>query len=173
MSWLVRTTLYLGISGAIYYLYYRWQFTYTYADYKDYLTSLSSISGMVFTIMGIWIAFLYPNAISRIANPEKLVAKDFTESKSDSKRLESIVGAIMTSAIVAVLASIIMFAKTVLISSNFYAVHELHFRATAISTAVFLTLIQLESVFHVVLSNVMFINDLHFKRQSRQADEEL
>lgn len=79
----------------------------------------------------------------------------------------------MTSAVVAVLASIIMFAKTVLVSTNFYATYELHFRAAAISTAVFLTLIQLESVFHVVLSNVMFINDLHFKRQGRQADEEL
>lgn len=173
MSWLLRTMVYLGISAAVHYLYFRFQFTYAYADYRDYITSLSGISGMVFTIMGIWIAFLYPNAISRIANPEKLVSKDFTESKSEAKRLESIVGAIMTSAIVAVLASIIILAKTVLVSTSIYVTHEIHFRAAAISLATFLTLIQLESVFHVVLSNIMFINDLHFKRQNRQADEEL
>ena len=37
---------------------------YKYDDYKDFINILINISGMIFTIMGIWIAFLYPNALS-------------------------------------------------------------------------------------------------------------
>lgn len=173
MSWIVRVLLYSCISIVAYYVYVRWQPRFSYSDYKDYLTSLSGISGLVFTIMGIWIAFLYPNAISRIADPNKLIAKDFTESKSDAKRLESIVGAIMTSAIVAVLVLLITLTKTLLGSTSIYTEFHTNLRAIAIAAAIFLTLIQLESVFHVVISNVMFINDLHFKRQNRQSDEDL
>jgi len=145
---------------------------YKYEDFKDYLTLLSGVSGMVFTIMGIWIAFLYPNAISRIVDPETIVAADFSESQSDSKRLESIVGAIFASAVVMVVALLITLFKILLFLSSFYISHRLQIKAGALGLLVLLTLIQLESVFRVVLSNVMFINDLHYKRQARQADEE-
>jgi len=128
---------------------------------------------MVFTIMGIWIAFLYPNAMSRIVNPDKLVTKDFSEAKFDAKRLESIVGAVMTSAIVMIVALLITLAKIILLMTPIYIEHRLQFKAAALSALIFITFAQLESVVYVVLSNVMFINDLHFKRQTRQADIEL
>lgn len=168
-----RTLLYAGISVSVYMLYSRWNIDYKYEDFKDYVSLISGISGMVFTIMGIWIAFLYPNAMNRIVNPSKLVAKDFSESKSEAKRLESIVGAVMTSAIVAIGALVITLLKVLLFLTPIYMEYRLHIKSAAISFLIFLTLIQLESVLHVVLSNVMFINDLHFKRQTRQAEEDV
>lgn len=128
---------------------------------------------MVFTIMGIWIAFLYPNAMNRIVSPNKLIAKDFSESQSDSKRLESIVGAIMTSALVMITALLITLAKIVIFVTPIYVDYRFEFKSAALAAVIFITLAQLESVFRVVLSNIMFINDLHFKRQVRKSDEEL
>jgi len=168
-----RIILYLLLSGCCFIAATRWNHDYKYEDYKDYLTLITTASGMVFTIMGIWIAFLYPNAMSRIVSPEKLIAKDFSESRSDAKRLESIVGAVMSSALVMISALLITLAKIILLSTPIYINHHLQFKAAALSALIFITLIQLESVFHVVISNVMFINDLHFKRQTRQAEEEL
>lgn len=170
---LYRVILYLTISAACYFTSVKWSHDFKYEDYKDYLTLISGVSGMVFTIMGIWIAFLYPNAMNRILNSEKLVAKDFSASKSDAKRLESIVGAVMTSALVMISALLISLAKIILLMTPIYLEHRLQFKAAALSALIFITLSQLESVIYVVVSNVMFINDLHFKRQTRQADEEL
>lgn len=168
-----RLIVYFFISVGIYFGAVRWLHGYQYADYKDYLGLLTGISGMVFTIMGIWIAFLYPNAMNRIVNPEKLVAKDFSESKSDAKRLESIVGAVMASAIVMMTIMLITLFKIFIQMTPLYLSYKEEIKSAALSMAIFITFVQLESVMNVVISNVMFINDLHFKRQARQSDEEL
>lgn len=168
-----RLIVYLLISVATYFASVVWSHEYKYEDYKDYLTLISGVSGMVFTIMGIWIAFLYPNAMSRVVSPGKLIAKDFSESKSDAKRLESIVGAVVASALVMMMALLVTLAKIIFLMTPVYVEYKLEFKSAALSVLVFITLAQLESVVYVVLSNVMFINDLHFKRQVRQADEEL
>jgi hypothetical protein len=165
--------LYLLICVGCYFASWKWLNTYQYADYKDYLNLISAVSGMVFTIMGIWIAFLYPNAMSRIINSKKLIAADFSESQSDSKRLESIVGAVMTSALVMLGVLLITLAKIIIQMMPFYMEYRIEFKAIALSTLIFITFLQLEAVINVVLSNVMFINDLHFKRQARQSDEEM
>jgi hypothetical protein len=170
---IVRLIVYFVISLAVYRASFYWSHEYRYDDYRDYFSLMSGVSGMVFTIMGIWIAFLYPNAMSRIVSPEKLVAKDFSDSQSDAKRLESIVGAVMASALVMMMVLLVTLAKIVLITTPLYIDYRLEFKSAALSVLVFITLVQLESVVYVVLSNVMFINDLHFKRRDRQADEEL
>lgn len=168
-----RILVYVILSLAFFFSWSNFSLDYKYEDYKDYLTLISGVSGMVFTIMGIWIAFLYPNAMSRIVNPDKLVAADFSESRSDAKRLESIVGAVMSSALVMLSALLITLAKTVLLMTPVYAEYRMQFKSGALALLIFITLLQLESVVHVVISNVMFINDLHFKRQSRESDDAL
>lgn len=63
---------------------------YVYNDFANYCTLLVSVSGMVFTIMGIWLAFLYPNALQRIVNPKTIETVDFTEQLEDTRRLEGL-----------------------------------------------------------------------------------
>lgn len=167
-----RVLGYLTVALATGYASFERRLDFRYEDFRDFLTFLSAVSGMVFTIMGIWIAFLYPNAISRIISPEKLVAADFSESGSDAKRLEKIVGAIISSSLVMVAALLLILFKILLSKTDLYTKNTLPFKSTAISAAVFMTLIQLESIVHVVISNVMFINDLHTKRQNRKSEEE-
>lgn len=50
---------------------------------------------MIFTIMGIWIAYVYPNAVLRIVQPSKVVA---VFAEEDIKRVRMLVGVVILSA---------------------------------------------------------------------------
>jgi len=168
-----RYIVYIAISAGVYWVGNSLPINYKYDDYKDFLTLISGISGMVFTIMGIWIAFLYPNALSRLVNPSKILTVDFSESLADTKRLENIVAAILKSALVMISALLITMAKIFLFLSPFYAEYRLDIKSSALAFLVFITIMQIEAVVSVVISNVMFINELHWKRQDRKAEAEM
>lgn len=168
-----RVGIYLLFGGAVFWASQYFAVKFKYEDFKDYITLLSGVSGGVFTIMGIWIAFLYPNALSRLVNPEKVVTADFSESLADTKRLENIVGAILKSAVVMTAALLITIAKVFLFLSPFYVENSLVIKNFALAVLAIISVMQIEAVFSVMLSNVMFVNDLHRKRLDRKADEEL
>lgn len=152
------------------FLYFKLNINVVYTDYKEFIIVLLRISTMVFTLMGIWIAFLYPNALKRIVNPSVIENVDFSASLSETKRLESIVGSVLKSALVVISIMFIFLAKLLLSNSSLYIDLQVYFESVAVAIAIVLSWVQLESVFHVVKSNVMFINDLHKKREDREAD---
>lgn len=147
--------------------------SYRYDDFKDYSGLLSGISGMVFTIMGIWIAFIYPNALSRLVNQEKIATADFSETLSDTKRLEAIVAAVLKSAIVAVGLLFMLLAKIFLWRTDFYSNNILVVKSCALAFLMLGTVIQIEAIASVIVANVMFINDLHRKRQDRKVEADM
>ncbi|MDN3486565.1 hypothetical protein QL989_14575 [Pseudoalteromonas sp. APC 3224] len=155
------------------FLYLKCNLNISYGSYKDFLLVLLNVSSMVFTLMGIWIAFLYPNALKRIVNPKVVENVDFSESLSETRRLESIVGSVLKSAMVVVSIVAIFLMKLLVPSFSAYANNIQIFEAIAVALVLVLTLLQLESVFHVVKSNVMFINDLHRKREDKEADHDV
>ncbi|MHA7923700.1 MAG: hypothetical protein ACX936_00775 [Marinobacter sp.] len=123
--------------------------------------------------MGIWIAFLYPNALQRLVNPDKVENADFSETLGETKRLEGLVGSVLKSAFVLSMILSFFMAKLVFSGLDFY--DEVVFDLKKISLSFFLVLsvLQLESVFYVVYSNVMFVNELHQKREDREADADV
>ena len=127
---------------------------------------------MVFTIMGIWIAFLYPNALSRIIDP-KITTVDFSESLQETKRLEALVSSVLKSAFVIILLMLIYLGKVLLFKTNYYLVHASLIKDLVLSTTVLLSYMQCEAVFYVMYSNIMFLNDLHNKREDRKADSDI
>lgn len=66
-----------------------------------------------FTIMGIWLAFLYPNALQRIVNPKTIETVDFTEQLEDTRRLEAIVGSVLKSSFVMITLLVVYLVKLV------------------------------------------------------------
>ena len=76
---MAKIILYIFISIFSYFFVSKLSISYSFEDYKEYSSVLINVSSMVFTIMGIWIAFLYPNALSRIIDP-KITTVDFSES---------------------------------------------------------------------------------------------
>lgn len=155
-------------SLAIGILSYSFKLDISYTDYKDYCTILLAVSGMVFTIMGIWIAFVYPNAIKRLQDPDKIKIADFTKTLEDTRRLESIVGSVLESATVATGITLVFFAKLMLSGTSIYKGSHLIFESSGIAFIVFLTLVQSSAIFGVIWSNYLFIADLHTRRETQE-----
>lgn len=170
---ILRASSYALLFAILAFLYKHFNVDFAITDFKNFTDALLAVSGMVFTLMGIWIAFLYPNALSRIIDPKKIETVDFSKSLSETRRLESIVGSVLKSGIAVVIVLFIFLTKVILSRLPFYAAHILIFKSIALSTVTVLSFLQLEAVLSVVLANIMFINDLHRRREERQADDDL
>lgn len=147
--------------------------TFTYSDFKDYCSTLLAISGMVFTIMGIWIAFVYPNAIKRLQDPDKIKIADFTATMQDTRRLESIVGSIMESGAVAISITLIYLLKLILSGLPIFLEYREAIKAIAAGFVIFLTLVQCSAVFSVIYANYLFIDDLHTRREAQERNADI
>lgn len=169
---MAKIILYIFISIFSYFFVSKLSISYSFEDYKEYSSVLINVSSMVFTIMGIWIAFLYPNALSRIIDP-KITTVDFSESLQETKRLEALVSSVLKSAFVIILLMLIYLGKVLLFKTNYYLVHASLIKDLVLSTTVLLSYMQCEAVFYVMYSNIMFLNDLHNKREDRKADSDI
>src|SRR5690554_3319950 len=111
MRSLILMTLIAIMSGL---MVSHFQINVSFSDIKDYCSVLILVSGMIFTIMGIWIAFIYPNAIKKLSDPTKIEIADFSDTLNDTRRLESIVDSIMASGFVAIVIALMLFLKIIL-----------------------------------------------------------
>lgn len=72
-------------------------FNIEFQYYTGLIGVVVGVSGAIFTIMGIWIANIYPVLTISLKEP-KVLARDFSPGKEDSRKLQSIVGVICMSA---------------------------------------------------------------------------
>lgn len=126
-----------------------------------------SISGMIFTIMGVWIAFIYPNAILRLKS-NKLEPADFTENQEEKERLGRIVGAIVQSSLVAIAILVANLASAV-IENPHQQTETPAIAAIIISAAI----LQVEGIIQVIRSNIDFLSDLHSKSSRKKTEQQL
>ena len=155
------------------YLIHRFSLDYHAHDFAQYTSILISVSSMVFTIMGIWIAFLYPNALSRIVDPTRKASEDFSESLHETKRLESIVLSILKSAVVVLGIMLIYLSKVLLSNTVFYVNYLQLVKTAALAWLILLSWLQVEAVCQVGYANIMFLNDLHNKREEAEVDRRI
>lgn len=165
---ILRVALYGVIFAATFFLVLRAGIQYSHVELKSYLDSLVNASAMVFTIMGIWIAFLYPNALSRLVDPKKVKTADFSDTLVETRRLEAIVGSVLKSGIVVLIALSISIGKILFSTTGFYIANYAVIKLAVLALVVTMTYVQAEAIIRVLLSNVMFLNDLHRKREERQ-----
>ncbi|AIS15060.1 hypothetical protein JM49_26305 [Pseudomonas chlororaphis subsp. aurantiaca] len=151
---------------------YAYGLKFSYSDIKDYGSSLFALSGMIFTIMGIWIAFIYPNALLRLQAPSKIKNADFSQTLEDTKRLQSIVGCVLKSVFVASVLCVIFLLKIIISSIPFYKEYSQIIKAGVMGVIVFLTILQGSAVASVMYANFMFVEDLHSKREKKEGDND-
>lgn len=168
-----RLSLYFLCSFGVYALFFYGALNVNYQGYRDVLNSLLAVSAMMFTIMGIWIAFLYPNALRRISDPEKIEVADFSDTVSETRRLEGLVASVLASLFIASFIVVIFFLKAALYNSEFYLSFKVYFKSGAASVLSLLVMVQFEAVAYIAYSNVAFINELHGKRQDREMDRDI
>ncbi|WP_143146002.1 hypothetical protein [Vibrio vulnificus] len=130
------------------------------------------VSTMVFTLMAIWIAYLYPDALDKIRDQEKLEIADFSEAKSKLKRLEFIVASVLKSASVSIVIIAIYLGKALFESISYvFVIKEAGYLLAP--TMITLFWLQSEAIFSVMKANVTFINELHTRKEHKEEDEDI
>ncbi len=142
----------------------------TLSDLNNLIGTLQNVSAAVFTLAGIWVAYSYPEAISRFTNPEKF---SLIKGIEQTNRIRSLVLTIFTSAFV--LVGIVLF--------NLISPYAQHFskdlscyliiRTSGIATINYLALIQLQAIIRIMSNNMEFIYSLMKVKAENEAHDDL
>ena len=163
---------------------------YNYAAVKDVLSTLQNISAMIFTIAGIWLAYIYPKAISAIVKPStfskgnrsesedseivfespevKLTPEEKSSIDKDINRISMIVETILTSAFVILVIIHINVFKPLI--ANIDVIKENITVMNKLGCFISLTLVYLQviSLLTITTSNVIFLNDIHNEKNKKE-----
>ncbi|MUK79014.1 hypothetical protein GNP84_19230 [Aliivibrio fischeri] len=143
--------------------------TLAISDLSPILNTLQNISAAVFTLAGIWIAYSYPEAISAYTNPDKVILA----SGDETKRIENLVLIILTSAFVII--GILAFNMSVVLIQplDYVQEHKFIFKLLAVTSVVYLAVIQVIAILTVMFTNIQFVNELHKKNTEKLANKDL
>lgn len=142
----------------------------TLADLNNLIGTLQNVSAAVFTLAGIWVAYSYPEAISRFTNPEKF---SLIKGIEQTNRIRSLVLTIFTSAFV--LVGIILFNLTspyiqhISKDLDFYLI----IKGGGVSIINYLALIQLQAIIRIMSNNMEFIYSLMKVKAENEAHDDL
>lgn len=131
--------------------------SFTYNDAKDILGVLINISASIFTIVGLWVGFLYPNAMSSIVKDDI----SYIRNEQDSPRIEKLIYVIITSALVMAGILIFFLVKVIVFSMPFYKEIQNFVKVMGIAFILFMSWMQVKCVLSLILSNLHFVNHLH------------
>lgn len=141
-----------------------------YQSVVDLLGGLQNASAMIFAIAGIWLAYLYPNAIAGLIKNEKV---DFFTSKQDAKRIEGIVYIIIMSALVLLGVIAFYFISALVKNTHFYSDNKYLLKSVGVSFVSYLIILQAKCVILLILRNVSFINRLFAVINDKELDGKL
>lgn len=155
-----------------YFIFRYFNIVVLYDSSKDFFSNMLVVSTMVFTLMAIWIAYLYPDALDKIRDQEKLEIADFSEAKSKLKRLEFIVASVLKSAFVSIVIIVIYLVKALFENTLCeLVIQEVEYLLAP--TLITLFWLQSESILSVMKANVTFINELHSRKEHKEEDEDI
>lgn len=146
----------------------------SYDTVKDYLSNLLVVSTMVFTLMAIWIAYLYPEALDKIKDEEDKVENvDFSEAQAKLRRLEFIVASVFKSAIVAIIVMGIFLFRALFENIDYLQQVLPYIQTLTPSVLISIFILQFEAIYSVVQANMIFINELHGRKERKEQDEDI
>lgn len=140
-----------------------------YNDISPIVSVLQNGSAMIFTIMGIWIAYIYPQAMRKVIQPSSSAI--FPDE--DKKRVQLLVGVIIISAVILAILLIGISMKPFLVNSSLYLKAPELFSFVGLSMLLFLVYAQLFCIYSVIAANINFITDLANKENDRKLNKKL
>ena len=158
------------VIAIITYLSYSFRLDVVFKDFESLISILQNTSAMIFTIMGIWIAYVYPNAVLRIVQPTKVTA---VFSDEDLERVRLLVGVVILSAIILVLLLFGVATTAFITKTNFFTHNKPLFTGIGIWSLLALTYAQLLCIYAVIASSVNFIIDLKNLKAKKRLSEKL
>ncbi|PWK10433.1 hypothetical protein [Pantoea ananatis] len=152
------------------FLSYSFRLDIGFKDVEPILSILQNTSAMIFTIMGIWIAYVYPNAVLKIVQPSS-VAAIFPDE--DLKRVRLLVGVVVFSALILVLLLLGVSVRMFLIKTNIFILNKTFFVGIGLWCLLLIIYAQFFCVYIVVASSVNFIIDLKNLNAKKRLSEKL
>lgn len=141
------------IAALVYFLKDSLKFT----DVKDVVGTLQNISAAIFTIIGLWVGFLYPNAIQGIVSDNV----DYIKNTKDVPRIERLIYVIIVSALVMLGTLVFYILKALIGNLNIYSEYRVVIKFTALVFVFCLCWLQSRCIFSVIISNFRFANNLY------------
>jgi hypothetical protein len=155
---------------AVTYLSYSFRLDIEFKDVEPIISILQNTSAMIFTIMGIWIAYIYPNAVLRIVQPTKITA---IFSDEDLKRVKLLVGIVVFSALILILLLLGVTIKTFIIKTTTYTKYKSTLTGAGLWCLLTLLYAQLFCIYAVIASSINFIIDLKNLNSKKNLSEKL
>ncbi len=155
---------------AVTYLSYSFRLDILFKDVEPLISILQNTSTMIFTIMGIWIAYVYPNAVLRIVQPSKVTA---IFSDEDLKRVRLLVGIVISSALILVLLLLGIAVRTFITKTSAFVQYNSLFTGIGLWFLLALTYAQLFCIYTVIASSVNFVIDLKNLNAKKRLSEKL
>lgn len=147
---------------------YFYGLTITYPDLKGYAAILTGTSGALFTIMGIWVAFLYPVLNESLKSPN-VISADFSVNGEDTKRLKTVVVVIVISAIVLISSMSLFLISSIMDTEITTKTQEIANRC-ATSFALLITLCLFYGIYKVILVSLDLVEKFEGSERKRKAD---
>lgn len=140
------------------------------ADVNELLSSMVDISSALFAAVGIWVAYLYPEAISVLTSRENVT---LLKGIDHTRKVEKLVVNMLVSA--SVLLTVLFFKVSYLLLHNVPLVVEYRYqlKSLAIFLIVMICLCQIYSLISLMLVNISFIDRLHSVKGERKANDDL
>ncbi|WP_241680063.1 hypothetical protein [Serratia oryzae] len=160
----------LVIVVAVTYLSYSFRLDMVFKDVEPIISILQNTSAMIFTIMGIWIAYVYPNAVLRMVQPSSVTA---IYSDEDLKRVRLLVGIVIFSALILILLLFGVAAKTFITKTIAFQQYKSLFTAIGLWCLLILIYAQLFCIYAVIASSMNFIIDLKNLNAKKRLSEKL
>ncbi|WP_272664515.1 hypothetical protein [Providencia sp. PROV174] len=128
-----------------------------FRDIKDVVGTLQNISAAIFTIVGLWVGFLYPNAIQGIVSDNI----DYIKNTKDVPRIERLIYVIIVSALVMLGTLVFYIVKALIGNLNIYNEFKWFIKYIALVFVFSLCWLQSRCIFSVIISNFRFANNLY------------
>ncbi|MCW3171665.1 hypothetical protein [Shewanella subflava] len=150
-------------------------FTYEYvaiAELQPVVSTLQNISAAIFTISGIWIAYMYPEAISAYTKTDNVA---LLKGADNIKRITDLVLIITSSAFVLIGTLFFNLADVFLINpkSALFVIYELRINFIMLSILLSLILIQLNAVWGIIVNNIKFVDRLYNLKTQKEVNDDL
>ena len=140
------------------------------ADVDELLSSMVDISSALFAAVGIWVAYLYPEAISVLTERKNIILMNGIDH---TRKVETLVVNMMVSA--SVLLTVLLLRFVQFIFENFPLFF--HYKGEVKYFVVFVVsvtcLMQIYSLFSLMRVNVSFINRMHSVKLEKKATDDL
>lgn len=139
-----------------------------YSDLKGYAAILTGTSGALFTIMGIWVAFLYP-VINESLKSTNVIPADFSVNGEETRRLKTVVVVIVISAIV-LTSSLFLFLISSFLDFEIKTAISKVTNQCITSFALIITLCLVFCIYKVILVSLDLIDIFEHGERKRKSD---